>query len=288
MKVKSLFFILLVPLIFFSCDFEKSELRGYDINLFKDTPLWNLAKLVEAQDTSNFKLILNGNSVDYPDPIYGNTLLTIAVVNQYEKSIAKLLELRADPNYSNRTDGGSAMHAAVASNLYSSDSMILSMLIDFGGDVNGLTEITDWKYHSGLQRSVLYVLTESNRENLDLFKFLVSKGANINMKLDNNLNLLNKSIESKNYKLTYYLLKNGIDFRSHIFTRLNGEKLYIQNVMKEDLIDLNSSNYNDKLTVIKFLESNGIDYAGTPSPQKLIEKAKRKYPNSWKEYLGKY
>jgi len=271
-----------------SCQPVKEDMVGNDFRLFKNTLGWELAKAVKEQDTSNFEKIIKDSriNIDYEEDVFGQSLLQLAVHNNLDKSVKKLLELGADPNHSNDRHGETVMHNAVGIFQNNDDTLILSYLLEYGGNPNGKTSFTN--YQVGGSRSVVSELCVNNTQQLNKLKLLVKNGANIVIDSSDSFNPLVGAVRSKNYKIVLYLLNQGADYTKPIFHAFSGEIYYIQNSMKRDLISLSSEAYQDKLKVIRFLEDHGVDYLNTPPPKRLIERAKQQYPDTWEEYLKVY
>ncbi len=85
-----------------------------------------------------------------------------------------------------------------------------------------------------------------------------------------------------------YLLEKGFDCKTIISTDIKSKKYYIQDELRFDLFPLNSTKYQDKMKVVEFLKSKGIDYRKVPIPEYVIKEAQKLYPNNWQEYLEKY
>ena len=269
-----------------SCQVSKDNLIGNDFRLFEDTPAWKLAKAVRNQDTSKFARILTDSKidVDYEEPKYGRSVLQIAVLNNLDESVQKLLELGADPNHYSRAEGKTALHDAVGVFQHNDDTTVLSLLLLYGGDPNALT-------HPPVgadSENVLSVLCGNVDDQLKKLKLLVKAGASLEYDENDNSNFLNAAVLSQNYKLVYYLLNVGLNYQKPIFTNFSGINLSLEYCMKRQLIDLESEEYQYKLKVIDFLEKRGVDYRGVIPPKKTIEMAKRQYPDSWEEYLKVY
>ena len=81
---------------------------GYQFDLFKNTPTWKLAKAVKREDEKEIIKILREKDVDinFQEPIFGNTVLQLAIANDKLLSTKILLENNA--NYNIRTNDSSA------------------------------------------------------------------------------------------------------------------------------------------------------------------------------------
>jgi hypothetical protein len=272
-----------------SCQVSKEQMLGKDFRLYKDTPAWEFAKSVEKQDTADFKSIIDKSkvNVDVEEDKYGRTLLQIAVLNNLDKSVKKLLELGADPNHNNKNNGYSAMHDAVGVFQHNDDTLILSLLLKYGGDPNSKTALTEANT-GAYSKNVISILCGNVEDQYNKLKLLIKSGASLEYDGEDNSNFMYSALKSKNYKQIFMLLNLGVDYSKPIFTTFSGEKVFIQVYMKYYLIDLESEEYQYKLKVIDFLEKRGVNYRDVIPPKKTIEMAKRQYPDSWEEYLKKY
>ncbi|WPQ66297.1 hypothetical protein SIO70_15660 [Chitinophaga sancti] len=64
-----------------ACWDASGTLLGSDYRLFKDTPASELARAVKREDTTAIRGIASGNKmfIDFQEPVYGKTLLMLAV-----------------------------------------------------------------------------------------------------------------------------------------------------------------------------------------------------------------
>jgi hypothetical protein len=97
-------YVLLVLLIFAfaGCKSQRPTyyLPGFDFKLFSHSPASELAAAVEADDTDRISaaLIAEKDSINYMEPKFGVTLLSLAVVNNKPIGSRMLLAAGADPN----------------------------------------------------------------------------------------------------------------------------------------------------------------------------------------------
>jgi len=277
---------------------DKSGLTGRDYRLFQNTPAWDLAKAVEDEDVNEIDKILKENPglVNYQEPKYGNTLLMLTVTNQQMASFRALLERNADVNIHDNYDGASALIDACELKEY--DIKYAQMLIEHGADVN---DVETGKRREGNSTRFTPLLRASRSGILSLVKLLISKGAKINYRNEFGVSALSASVMQKEYEVALYLLQNGADYKQPIFYRPDytipselhdpnekGEAMYLWDVLREDFTDLETDRHKYKMQIVDFLMANGIDYRAMPIPDYIREKAQKKYPETWQEYLDKY
>ena len=247
---------------------DKSELTGRDYRLFQNTPAWELAKAVEDENTKKIDKIVSENPeiINYQESKYGNTLLMLTIMNQQLKPFKALLKRGADVNIHNTFDGTSSLIKACSSKFY--NITFVKMLIEYGADVNDV-EIGERRKENGTRLTPLIAASRTGR--LDLVRFLVSKGADVNYQNEFGQSALSKSVMVDEYKVAYYLLQNGADYNRPIYYRFDnsvpiekkdpkdkGKPMYLWDVLKEDLSEFGTSEYKYKMLIIDFLKSKGL------------------------------
>lgn len=272
-KIAFIFIILIaIACLLFSCSdlsrekiVDKSELTGRDYRLFQNTPAWELAKAVEDENTKKIDKIVSENPeiINYQESKYGNTLLMLTIMNQQLKPFKALLKRGADVNIHNTFDGTSSLIKACSSKFY--NITFVKMLIEYGADVNDV-EIGERRKENGTRLTPLIAASRTGR--LDLVRFLVSKGADVNYQNEFGQSALSKSVMVDEYKVAYYQLQNGADYNRPIYYRFDnsvpiekrdpkdkGKPMYLWDVLKEDLSEFGTSEYKYKMLIIDFLKS---------------------------------
>jgi len=295
--------LLSICLVFFmSCSdretiVDKDSLLGNDYRLFQETPAWNLAKAVWDENIPEIKRIVQEEKidVDYQDERFGHTLLMLTVKNQQNKPCEVLLELGANPNKHDTYDGSSAMiDAAEINEIVGDNTEFLKLMLAYGGNPND-EEIGERKQGNSTRYTPL-IMACSNVNKvvspLDKVKLLVDAGANVNYKNEFDATALTTSVLMGHYDVVLYLLNHGADFSQIIIDRSkfskDGKKMNLADVLREDLLSLDSEKYKLKMQIVAFLKDKGIDYRALPIPDYVMEEAKELYPKTWKEYLEKY
>lgn len=272
-KIAFIFIILIaIACLLFSCSdlsrekiVDKSELTGRDYRLFQNTPAWELAKAVEDENTKKIDKIVSENPeiINYQESKYGNTLLMLTIMNQQLKPFKALLKRGADVNIHNTFDGTSSLIKACSSKFY--NITFVKMLIEYGADVNDV-ETGERRKENGTRLTPLIAASRTGR--LDLVRFLVSKGADVNYQNEFGQSALSESVMVDEYKVAYYLLQNGADYNRPIYYRFDysvpieksdhkdkGKPMYLWDVLKEDLSEFGTSEYKYKMLIIDFLKS---------------------------------
>ena len=292
---------ILLPCLLLSCSnidkdksVDKSNLTGSDYRLFQNTPAWELAKAVQDEDEKRINEIVakDSNIINYQEAKYGNTLLNLTITNQQMKPFKVLLTNKADVSMHNTFDGTSALIEACSFKQY--DNEFAKMLIDFGANVN---DVETGERRKGNSTRFTPLMAASREGNIDLVRFLVSKGAEINYRNEFKQSALSECVKVNQPETALYLLQNGADYKQPIFYRFGNsvpyrpeedKPMYLVDVLREDLFELDTDEYKYKMQIVDFLKSKGVDYRAAPIPEYIKKKAQAEYPNNWKEFLEKY
>lgn len=248
---------------------DPSTLTGRDYRLFQNTPAWDLAKAVQDEDEEKIDKIVSKDPklINYQEPKYGSTLLMLTVMNQQIRSFKKLIEKKADVNIYNTFSGSSAIIESVRLRDY--DIEFVKILFEHGANVNDI-EVGERKPGNSTRETPLISAVGSGK--LEFVEFLVNKGADINYENEYNKSAFGRSILLSEYKISYYLLQQGADYKRPIFYRPDysipfenqypnekGKPMYLADVLRESFLDVDTEEYKYKMLIIAFLKSKGID-----------------------------
>jgi len=299
------FCCILLSMMFISCDyifdldaFTPNELVEDDYRLFKGTPAWELAKATRAGNINKMEVIIKESPdlVNYQEPKYGQTLLMLTILNQQYKPFKNLLNNNADVNIHDYYDGSSAIIKSVEYPW--SNIRFVDALVSKGANINDI-EIGERRVGNSTRKSVLIAAVSSGK--IDLIKYIISKGANINYYNEFGQSAFSKAIMLGKYEIGYLLLQNGADYTRPIFFRPDysipseqidslekGEPVYLVNSLKEDFVDFRLPEYKYKMKIVQFLQKRGVDYWNVTVPEFIQERMKKEHPDNWQEYIKKY
>lgn len=273
---------------------DKSELTYGDYRLFQNTPAWDLAKAVQDENEGEINKILSKDKklINYQEPKYGNTLLTLTIINQQMKPFKVLLDNNAEVNIHNTYDGTSPLIQSCMFKSY--DSEFAKILIERKANVN---DVEVGKRREGNSTRFTPLIAASREGKLDLVQILIKNGANINYENEFHQSALSSCVMQDRYDVTIYLLKSGVNYLRPIFYRPSDDvdnnpkedkPIYLIDLLREDFFELDSQEYKYKMKVVEFLKSKGVDYSKAPIPDYIKKKAFENYQDSWQEYLQKY
>lgn len=284
MKNKYNYFI---SLILCAChNIDQDKLLANDYRLFQQTPVWSLAKSVKDEDLKEInKVIERGVDFNYKEARYGRTLLMLSVYNEQYISAKALLDAGADPGIHDNYNGSSAIIDAARSN--KGDGVkFLKLLLSHGANLND-EEVGDRPEGNTTRETPLLAACGSQYQPLEKVRFLVEHGADLNYRNDYGQTALAESVLAENLSVVIYLLNAGADCKVPIFLK-DTIPVYLWNVMRVKTYSLDSKEYKQKMEIVKFLLSNGVDYRKLPVPDWIVDKIKNTYPDNWKEYLKRY
>ncbi len=261
--------VVAIILTLFSCTnrdttIDKSKLLGSDYRLFQNTPAWELAKSVEDGDTNSIRLAAKKNKglIDYREPVYGQTLLKIAVYNRNYNSVKALLESGADPNKQDTHDKMSALMVAaglgqdgIVPPYGNAEPRYLKILLKYGGDPNAGQKELKLNVDSTFFTPLLLACRSGI---LEYVKILVDAGADVNLGKVG-YNALDQATVSENPNIVMYLLEKGADFRQPLYTNVKGEKKYLLDALSIWHFKKGSEEYKKQMEIIKFLRDKGIN-----------------------------
>ena len=257
--------LLSLALIMYSCSdreriVDQRILSNYDFRQFQGTPAWELAKAVEDGETEKIEIILRENPglANFQSPKYGLTVLHLAVSHCNRKSVESLLKSNIDVNIRGTEKGDTPLNEACFNN----DIELVKLLIEYGADIN-VKEISD---SSHMPRSPLMSACFVGFE--DAAKLLISKGADINYIMNGDYTALGESLMVGHYKIAYFLLLHGADYKIPIMRIKKYSKtgkddvirsVYIKEEIEEKNINYLTPERKYYYKIVDFLKEKGID-----------------------------
>ena len=260
---KKLFFSLMIVIFFTACSTTPEQavkrLKRMKISYSEE----GLKESIINQNRRAINLFIQSKKDVSPG-------LATAVITSQPKTLKKLLENQADPNY---RDGWALFQAIERENL----SMV-KMLLDYGANPNSRTEIVLGGYISSEDNSknqyslgTISVLERAAvRNNLEIMQLLLERGAKANDETENNSKALFEAVGAGSIEAVKLLLKYGANPKStgkvEMFPRLPGtlpgEYSYTINALEyaqenllvgvyEDLSILFKAEENKKLKIRK-------------------------------------
>ncbi len=225
---------------------------GADIEIYKGTPAWKLAKAVYEQDTNKISELCKKHKelLSCKDPKYGLTLLHWAISYDRYFSAKKLAEMGADPNTRKHTGQTAFMSAAAKEGTPN----YVKLLLKHGGNVNEKNELTD-----GGVYSILEIAADNNYEST---KLLVEAGADVNFCPDGVNSPFATALVYGSAETAEYLIQKGADYRKPVISDAHST-LYaidaIKNVLSSGFWKPGTAEYDKQIRLLQFLREHGCD-----------------------------
>ena len=272
---------------YYSNIYQPEKMLGNDIRLFRNTPVWKLAKAVDKEDIKKINhLIKNkGVPIDFQEPRFGQSLLIWATYVEREKSVEALLELGADPNLQDHYDGDNAIIIASGYSSYSDDwcrTHLLRLILKYGGDPNSVNFIKrNEKEKGGGRYGGDTPLTIASGCCIEKVKLLVEAGADINYVNEYGRgNPLEEALLANKADIVKYLLiEKKADYHNAEWITDRGDTITVSDHLRNWVFPLDSKDYKIKMEIVEYLKKHGQDYWLCPIPEHF------QYPQ---EYLDKY
>lgn len=248
-----LFVAFLLSIVLFACQFSSGRLTGGDIRLWQDTPAWDLAKAVKANDTNQINHILTKEnlSIDYREPLYGESLLHWAVWNNRIEMVRFLLSKEANPNLHNQFNGRSPIIISCEDD---SDAEILRLLLKYGGDPNDHVIDKDTVTY---ERSIQTPLTNAASTSLEKTKILLEAGANVDFSIIPGETPLHIAALGNHFDIVKYLLEEaGADYHKVFSVTLKGDTLRFTDILAMFPYQDTESNRSNLKQIYEFLEKS--------------------------------
>lgn len=266
---------------------DKNTLLGYDYRLFQSTPAWTLAKAVQEQDIVKIKeeVLKNKVPVNYKETRFGSTLLFLAIFNGQYESAQTLLELGANPNLADTYQGTTPIIQAASNE----DPKYLALLLKYKGNPNSSENAPEMEGNTTRNTALIKAISFEEESSLKKVRMLIDAGANVNSDNQGRTNLpLSLAIMLGKMQIVLCLLENNADYSRAMFSIDDEHKVYILEALRKCQFDLGSEKHKQKLQVIAFLKSKGLDYNKEPIPDDVLENIKKNHPNDWEKYAREY
>jgi ankyrin repeat protein len=258
---------------------------GNDYDLFRNTPIADLAQAVGDQDSSKIEQLSKklSDNINYQEPKFGQTLLIVSTQNENLLACKILLKNGANPNTHDSYDGTSAVIQISGTYDSQNSEEILQLLLSYGANPNDV-EVGDRREGNYQRNSPL--LSAAGRS-LKKVKILVAAGADINYVNEFGESALERALVLDKLDIVLYLIEGGANLNI-LMSKNDGKDFYISDKLRLKTYFLDSDEYRVKMKIVEILELRGLPYRSLPVPDFAIAQAKKMYPSSWEEYLRKY
>ena len=263
-------------------------LRGDNPALYYGTPLYDLAEALSDESFSSdkekiIKLIdaVPKEYINFQEEKFGTTIGQFALRTNNISPIRILLDKGLNPDLIDKS--GNALIIDI-NHFYinpSEKKMVLIQMIKKGANVN---------LFSKKATTSTPLIRASQSGNLENVKILIEAGADphfinestwipfnspLNAALQGHIDVVNYLIFEQ--KVDFKIAKYSMDSKFH-----PGEYVILHN-LREMFFKLDSKEYKEKMKLVSYLKTQGLDYWKTP-----IQERYKNNPNYSKDYLSKY
>jgi ankyrin repeat protein len=316
-KIKTILLIIITASV---CIYQMNNrayaVEGYEIlkvHIYKNTPAQELALAVKRQNIKRIEKIIRNKPelLNYQDPKYGATLLLWAVGTERYRSAEALLKCGADPNIASndKTTWGGQTPLWVAAG-YSwvdrhakKDPKYVKLLLRYGADPNLGYSGFDISVGKSMVEVGNSPLMQSIGCGIEKTKVLIEAGADINYKTKSgrtaaitalNAGGPNATLEAMRY--AHYLIvekKAKVSepyYRNLILFKEDdpNEKFYPVDILRNWIYPLDSKEYKIKMEIVEEFARQGVNYWATKINDSTLRIIKKRYPDTWEEYIKKY
>ncbi|EIW19147.1 ankyrin repeat domain-containing protein [Pelosinus fermentans] len=283
----------------------KGDYKMTNINIFKDTPVWELAVAVKEQNTAAIEKLTKDKPelLNYQDPKYKLTLLLWAVGMEKYNSAEALLQCGADPNiasvryetYSEQTPLSLATRFSWVDNDAKKDPKYVKLLLQYGADPN-------WIYigHEHGMEPGTSILMESIGCGIEKTKALVEAGADINHKTKRGNTAAVQALLAggpaveRNAYAHYLIVEKKANVSEPYYRRKNygnedpNKKFFPVDILRDWIVAIGSQEYKMKMEIVEEFARQGVNYWDTKIPSDRLKQIKKIHPNTWEEYIKQY
>jgi ankyrin repeat protein len=242
--------------------------QSRNVNFFKDTEAFELAKAVNSENLKLIEKLVKKNprllNVTSSSPSGANVLVLSIYIEKY-KSFKKLLELGADPNFISPGNKYSVLiHACKMFDEGPQpfiDNRYAELLLKYGADPEySLSE--DFTNDKGITHQATSPIMRAAFRNLELVKLLVDYGADPYKPLGvASISPFSAALSSRRFEIIYYFIDElKVDVHQPLLIREKGN-LYVQDYIKKFMNYIpETEGDKKKQELIKRLEARGVEF----------------------------
>ncbi len=271
------------------------------VNIFKDTPAWELAKAINSQKVKKINRICSEHKelINHREALYGTPLLYWAIGSGKYYSAEALLKNGADPNLMRSASRNTPLYLAVGNRWKGKNIDInenikyTELLLKYGADPN-IPHSED-----AFDDTTVLMNAISISDSKLLVQLLINNGADINAQKEVGTTAASLALRLKRYAVAHYLIvKCHADITKPCYDSLmdmkvfgpQHEKIYPVNILRDYpwVLPLDSKEYKLKQDIISEFKRQGVDYYATPISDTVKDYIRYTYPHNYEEMLEKF
>lgn len=261
-----------------SCSvFKKKPVEATDLKIFKNTPVWDVAKALFNREFEEASLFFEESPdlIDYQEKKFYQTLLLWAVKNQMVGVTDFLLELEADVELK---DGYGIYPIIQAANF--KDNYLLKQLLKYKANPKVIGKPKGIDGYQKL-RTPLIAASSISIANIDI---LLNAGVDLDY-TETKFGLQNAVITAFRAKridlVRHLIIEKKINLDNIQYLDYKGDSTDVRTELRKLVYPLDSKEYKVKMEVVDYLIARKINYWESPVPRNLYHNFS---PNFLKQY----
>ena len=277
---------------------RKEELTVQDIEIFKNTPAWDLAQAVDKQDISEMKSILKKDEslINYQEAVFGTTLLMRSISSEKYNATKELLENGANPNIISKI-GTTALFKAISfsweDTKANDDPKFVKLLLDFKANPNITYCSPTIEGQTDPIECGTSPLMYSISRGIDKTKLLIDAGADIDYKTKLGVTAAIEALLLKDVNASYSLVvdkKAKITEPYYFYSLTNdatiekGKPHYPVDLLLDWDFEIGSEAYIKKMLIVQEFQRQGVNYSerkkNIKPPIEKLGRPRESFPSS--------
>lgn len=267
-------------------------------NLFKDTPVYELAMAAQKNDVKKIEELVKSKKFDpdYKEKEFGTTVLMAAIYHGKYKAVEALLKNGANPNIRDNIDKTALMYQVDHTFADDCNTKATELLIKYGADVNAASKFHK-KYdpknpdepHGKLHTTPFMEACQGAC--MAKIKLLIAHGADVNKWVgdEGNCALTDALIQARMDVVKFLVIELKVKIPPYWMID-KGDTLSILTLLRLKQFRLGSRHHKTKMEIVRYLKNNyNMDYFKEPVPEGFfLQKIKNEHPKDWEEYIKRY
>ena len=257
---------LITSILLLICPLVSCGQQNRNVEFFKGTKAYNLAKAVAQEDLNKIEdLVKRDRSLLDVTSKTGSNVLVLCLYVEAFNSFEKLLELGANPNFTNPYTKYSVLISACkpfGSELEWRDEIkYAKLLLEYGADPNYVVKQT-FTNSKGNRVLATSPLIRASALDLELVQLLIKNGASIELSIDRGRTPFSKAVAANRFDIIYYFI-DSLNVNIHQpFRYRNTDTLYVQDYIKAYMsYKPGTKGEQKKDNLVRYLENKGVDFA---------------------------
>lgn len=236
-----------------------------NVDFFKQTKAYDLAKAVYASDISKIENLVKSDTslLTFNNPTSGSNVLALSIYTEKYDALKKLLELGGNPNSINPLTKESLLMESItpfgSQFEWRQEHQYAKLLLESGANPNYTIE-KDSVNEKGYSINASNPIVKASSEHIELLKVLIKHGAEYNIRVNGKTPFAHAVSGRKFDIINYYIDTLKVNVHEPMRIRSN-DSLFIQDYIHKFMnYEESSDNYIKTQVLIDKLKKMGIDF----------------------------